>query len=335
MPNIPQELHPLLARLAIKAEQIINWQPLTGGIASDVWLLETAEQQICIKRALKELRVSQSWQVDTNRNAYEVLWFETVANFSSGCVPEILAHDETSASFAMRYFPPEDFPVWKTLLAAGQVSTEQALAVAQQLGKIHQYSARLPEMALRFDNHQTFFQIRIEPYFLATAKKHPDYAEQIEWLAGELGKVRLALVHGDVSPKNILMGKNGPIFLDAECAVYGDPSFDLAFLLNHLLLKSLLCKNKLTALLHCFEEVFQAYMSFVDWEEPLAFELRLQNYLGVFLLARIDGKSPVEYITDGKEKNFIRQQGKWLLDFQDIDLLAFAKHWQQQFIKTF
>jgi aminoglycoside phosphotransferase (APT) family kinase protein len=335
MISIPHELHPLLAQMAISPEQIITWQPLTGGIASDVWLLETAQQKVCIKRALRELRVTQSWQVDTNRNAYEVLWFESVANFFPDCVPKILAHDQTSASFAMSYFPAEDFPVWKSLLSAGQVFSEQAVAVAHLLGKIHQYSARLPEMSLRFDNHETFYQIRIEPYFLATAKKHPEYAEQIRWLAEELAKIRLALVHGDVSPKNILMGKKAVIFLDAECAVYGDPAFDLAFLLNHLLLKSLLCKNALELFIKSFEKVFVSYMPYVDWEDPLTFEMRLQNYLGVFLLARIDGKSPVEYIGDDKEKNFVREQGKWLLDLQDIDVLGMGKHWQQQFKKTF
>ncbi len=335
MPAIPQELHSLLARLGITPGQIVKWQPLTGGIASDVWLLETVQQQVCVKRALQELRVSQTWQVDTNRNRYEVLWFETVGNFFPSCVPKILAHDEVSACFAMSYFPPDEYPVWKSLLSRGQVFTEQAVRLAQLLGKIHQHSARLPELAARFDNHETFFQIRIEPYFLATAKKHPDYAEQILWLAEELAQTRLALVHGDVSPKNILMGKNSPVFLDAECAIYGDPAFDLAFLLNHLLLKTLLCKTALDVLLESFEKVFLGYMEFVDWEDPLAFELRVQNYLGVFLLARIDGKSPVEYINDEKGKNFVRQQGKWLLDLQDINVLAICQHWQMGWLERF
>ncbi len=56
--------------------------------------------------------------------------------------------------------------------------------------------------------------------------------------AGTLA-AKIALVHGDVSPKKVPAGPRGPVFLDAECAWYGDPAFDLAFCLNHLLLKCL------------------------------------------------------------------------------------------------
>ena len=85
-----------------------------------------------------------------------------------------------------------------------------------------------------------FHDIRLEPYLVATAGGHPDRADGAA-AAGARSRPRpgAALVHGDVSPKNILVGPAGPVFLDAECAWYGDPAFDLAFCLNHLLLKCL------------------------------------------------------------------------------------------------
>ena len=107
------------------------------------------------------------------------------------------------------------------------------------LGKIHSHSARRPELAAEFDTDTIFFDIRLEPYLLATARRHPDLASRLEHLVDVTRSHRVALVHGDVSPKNILIGANGPVFLDAECAWWGDPAFDIAFCLNHLLLKCL------------------------------------------------------------------------------------------------
>src|SRR5690606_24626353 len=116
---------------------------------------------------------------------------------------------------------------------------------------------------------------------------------------------RLALVHGDVSPKNILIGPNGPVFLDAECAWYGDPAFDLAFCLNHLLLKCLWTPRAATDFLASFEALAAAYRSGVVWEPPEALERRTARLLPGLLLGRIDGKSPVEYLTADRDKEVV------------------------------
>ena len=42
-------------------------------------------------------------------------------------------------------------------------------AVGATLGRIHSYSAARPELAARFDTDAIFFDIRLEPYLLATA----------------------------------------------------------------------------------------------------------------------------------------------------------------------
>ena len=112
------------------------------------------------------------------------------------------------------------------------------------------------------------------------------------------------MIHGDVSPKNILVGPRGPVFLDAECACIGDPAFDLAFCLKHLLLKCLWVPAARVALLDSFHRMFEAYLSGVDWEAPAALEVRCAELLPALFLARVDGKSPVEYVTteDDKER---------------------------------
>jgi Ser/Thr protein kinase RdoA (MazF antagonist) len=130
-------------------------------------------------------------------------------------------------------------------------------------------------------------------------------------------------VHGDVSPKNILLGKNGPVLLDAECATWSDPAFDLAFCLNHLLLKCLWTPPSTSDFLSSFAALAQAYLKGIDWEQSQALETRTARLLPGLLLARVDGKSPVEYITQDTQKNLVRRVAtNWLVkpptQLQDI-----------------
>src|SRR4029077_17613184 len=145
------------------------------------------------------------------------------------------------------------------------------------------------------------------PYLLATARVHPDVAAELVELATVTARTRLTVVHGDVSPKNIWIGPSGPVFLDAECAWFGDPAFDLAFCLNHLLLKTMWVPSASADLRAAFTALSAAYLRGVDWEPPAALERRAARLLPAFLLARIDGKSPVEYITDEMSKDQVRR----------------------------
>ena len=140
---------------------------------------------------------------------------------------------------------------------------------------------------------------------------------------------KLALVHGDVSPKNILIGPQGPVFLDAECAWYGDPAFDLAFCLNHLLLKGLWVPVRRKAFLKCFDALSAAYLEGVAWESAAAIESRAASLLPGLLLARVDGKSPVEYLTADSDKDFVREVAGRLLQSPPATLAAIRDAWQR------
>ena len=339
--KLPLELVPLLEQAGVDINLLKRFEPLTGGVASEVWLVEQSEnagnsKKLCLKRALPKLNVKQDWQVDVARSELEVLWFQTVESLlpetHGPFIPQILAHDAHLHAFVMTYFESSQFPLWKQQLIDNEVNTQTAQKLAQVLGKIHQGSARLPELSERFNNHDVFFQIRVEPYFLATAKKYPHLNSKIEELAQGLSSTQVALVHGDISPKNILVGENSPVILDAECAVFGDPAFDLAFLLNHMLLKSFLVNDlSRIALSKSFDEIASGYLPYVDWEEVRRFELRVIDYLGVFLLARIDGKSPVEYIVEEDDKNYVRDFGQLVLQENMKSLQEVSAIWQKTF----
>jgi Ser/Thr protein kinase RdoA (MazF antagonist) len=135
-------------------------------------------------------------------------------------------------------------------------------------------------------------------------------------------------VHGDASPKNILFGPRGPVFLDAETAWYGDPAFDLAFCLNHLLLKCLWRPATRDAFLRCFARLAGDYLAGVTWESPLALEQRAAALLPGLLLARVDGKSPVEYLRL-EQQRLVRLIARELLRAPGLSLQDIGQRWRE------
>src|SRR5207302_2592956 len=121
-------------------------------------------------------------------------------------------------------------------------------------------------VAVAFPTDAIFHAIRLEPYLLATAEARPEHAEALRRLARRTASTHRVLVHGDVSPKNILVGPAGPVLLDAECAWYGDPAFDLAFCVNHLVLKSLVVPERRVELRQSCQVLAREYLRRCDWE---------------------------------------------------------------------
>ena len=132
------------------------------------------------------------------------------------------------------------------------------------------------------------------------------------------------------SPKNILLGPGGPVFLDAECACIGDPAFDLAFCLNHFLLKCLWTASASDAFLDCFRAMTSNYLDEVTWEEPDRLQARAASLLPGLFLARVDGKSPVEYITGESARNKVRNCARPLLLDPPSKLMHIADSWQEE-----
>ena len=186
--------------------------------------------------------------------------------------------------------------------------------MGRTLARIHAYAAaRADDLAPQFDTGATFYDIRLEPYLLATAQRHPDLAGRLQSLVAQTQCNPRTLVHGDVSPKNILVGPHGPVLIDAECAWWGDPAFDLAFCLNHLLLKCLWTPAARDAFLAGYAALAEAYLAGVEWEPREALEQRAAALLPGLLLARVDGKSPVEYLSTDADRDTVRRVARELL----------------------
>jgi len=305
----------------------VTWTPLAGGVSSDIWRVDTGARTLCIKRALPRLKVAQEWNAPVERNAYEWAWLEFAFERFPDNVPQPIASDASLGILAMTYLDPARHPVWKRKLLDGDVASDTAASVASVVVALHAASAGSHEVASRFATDAIFHAIRLEPYLLATAARHPDLASALCALAERTAAMRCALVHGDMSPKNILLGPGGPVLLDAECAWYGDPAFDAAFCLNHFLLKCIARPQWAPGYLACYRAFANAYLSGVTWEPRDAIEARIASLLPALFLARIDGKSPVEYITDEGERQRVRNAARPLIARATASLEEIAARW--------
>ena len=321
----------LVAMGLLAPGQLLQGEALAGGVSSDIWHLTLPDgRDICVKRALPKLKVAADWRAPVVRNIYEARWLSEADRAQPGAVPKLLGQDEATGALAMAFLSPADHPVWKARLRDGHADAAFAAEVGRRIAAIHAHAAAQPSLAEAFPTDEIFHAIRLEPYLLATARAHPDLAAVLEDIAAVTARSKRTLVHGDVSPKNILCGPAGPVFLDAECAWWGDPAFDLAFCLNHLLLKCLWTPSASAGFMACFEALSARYLAGITWEAADALEARAARLLPGLLLARVDGKSPVEYLTADDDKNRVRRVACELLAKPVDRLMAVRAAWGKE-----
>jgi streptomycin 6-kinase len=308
----------------------VEGEPLTGGVSSDIWRVDLPSGPICIKRALAKLNVAADWRAPVARNVYEASWMRVAGSAAPGSAPRLLGQDTETGSLAMEFLPADRYHLWKAQLRDGEADPGFAAQVARTLAAIHAFAAADPALAAAFPTDTIFHDIRLEPYLTHTGRQHPDLAPRLAALLDTTLHTKRTLVHGDVSPKNILRGPHGPVFLDAECAWWGDPAFDLAFCLNHLLLKCLWTPRARDDFLACYRTLATTYLARVDWEPAAALESRAAQLLPGLLLARVDGKSPVEYITTDRDRTPVRSVGRRFLLHPTERLNDIAETWQRE-----
>jgi aminoglycoside phosphotransferase (APT) family kinase protein len=300
---------------------------LAGGVSSDIYRAECGSLTCAVKRALPKLKVAADWRAPVERNRWEVEWMRVAGGVVPEAVPAILGEDRAAGAFAMAWLPPDDYPVWKAQLAGGVIETATAVRIGDVLGRVHAATADRPDIAARFATDAIFHAIRLEPYLEATARAHPDLAPALMGLSRTTGATRRVLVHGDFSPKNLLVGPRGPVVLDAECAWFGDPAFDLAFVLNHLLLKAAWRPQWSARYDAAFRALTAAYRAHVAWEPWPALDARVAALVPGLMLARVDGKSPVEYLTTETDRAEVRSFARARIAVPPATLAAIADAW--------
>jgi aminoglycoside phosphotransferase (APT) family kinase protein len=249
---------------------------LAGGVSGDVVLTDEGHVR---KRFLPKLKVALDWRSDPRRVFREIDSLRAWARIAGADgVPRVLSVEPEAFAYTMTY---AEGPSWKDLLMAGEVRASIAHELGRRLALVH----RRPdaEAARALAGPGFFPELRVEPYYETVARRHPDLPIRADFRAE-------TLVHGDYSPKNVLVHPGGLWVLDHEVAHWGDPAFDLAFMLNHLLVK---------AFIRADARYLDAARAFLDAYAPdRGLEGRTLRHLAVLMLARVDGKSPLAYLDE-------------------------------------
>jgi molybdopterin-guanine dinucleotide biosynthesis protein A/aminoglycoside phosphotransferase (APT) family kinase protein len=273
--------------------------PLGGGVSSDIFLVEDGPARFVVKRALARLRVRDEWRADVGRNRVEQDYLAYAAAAVPGAVPRILHADPEAGWFAMEFLGGE-LRNWKTELLAGRADPGTARLAGETLGRLHAASWGDPRARDRFATLRNFTDLRIEPYLLTTAARVPEVRGILEEEAARLASTGLALVHGDYSPKNLMVAPGRLVVLDAETAWFGDPAFDAAFLMNHLHLKALLHATAPGPMVALAAAAWAAYARALGPRAGADLEARTVRLTLCLMLARVRGKSPAEYLDEGR-----------------------------------
>ncbi len=330
---------------------------MAGGVSNEVLYVERGDAlqaDFVLKQARPQLRVAEPWFCRVER-----IWRETetlracqaaLANAASKppltsaptavvsdhcgegdlieiAVPQLLFEDRDNYAFAMTAAPPHQ--VWKQRLLEGIAESAIAAACGRMLAALHANTWRDVEISQRLGDRSYFNDLRIDPYYRHVAQIHPHLRAPLTDLIDSLAGNCLCLVHGDFSPKNLLIYEEatssfshagtprGVMLVDFEVGHFGDPAFDLGFFLTHLALKSFWAGPRREAYLQLADVFWQTYRAIMDGatnqREFAALSARTVHNFAACMLARIDGKSKVEYLVDEPLRETVRRFAAQLL----------------------
>jgi 5-methylthioribose kinase len=327
--------------------EVVDVRELAGGVSNIVLLVRRDQNpDFVLKQARERLRVAEPWFCGVER-----IWRE--ADVLRICrslldrvpadggwqigVPRILNEDRANYVFAMEAAAPTH-QVWKSQLLAGVCDPAVAEAAGRLLAGLHAHSWRDGELASQLEDRQFFEQLRVDPYYRHLARHAPALHPAIDRLIDSLQQHRCGLVHGDFSPKNLLLDtvrtrhksaetvpesdcslmENERLWLvDCEVGHYGDVAFDVGFFLSHLVLKTFRAGEQWPAMLALIQRFWTAYRGGLGRQlsdlEIRGVESRGMEHLAGCGLARLDGKSPVEYLTDAGLRDRLRKMFRAML----------------------
>jgi 5-methylthioribose kinase len=299
---------------------------LGGGVSNHVYQVTWDDGCLVVKRPLPNLAVEDDWPADVDRvhnEAAAIRAYDAVLRDAgvAARVPSVVSETGEPDHVVAIECAPADAKMWKADLLAGRVDASVAATVGEVLGAVHADTATDDAVRERFASKRPFDQLRVDPYHRTTAERNPDVADAIHDEIDRLLDTSRTLVHGDYSPKNVLVGPDTvPWILDFEVAHWGDPAFDTAFMLNHLFIKSIYNHDRHAAYADAADRFWTAYDRGVEWD----IERETVAELAVLMLARVDGKSPVEYVERDAVAEALRRVAKRTLrgDAETLDDFA-------------
>lgn len=279
----------------------------SGGVSGTVALLEREGTPMIIKQALGQLKTKDVWLCDPNRMYTEYESNRIYHELVPEGAPEVYFYDEENYIYG-REAVPNGYPMWKEELLNGILDFQVAGKAIKTLVRVHNACSTREDIKEKFASKEIFYGLRISPYIQFTLEKHPELREKGDTLCEEMMEAKITLVHGDYSPKNIMVVNREVQVLDYEVAHFGHPAFDLAFFSNHFILKAVKYSRYPGAYLSMLRYMVDLYFQEMTCMEKRDFESVYVRVLAFLMLARIDGKSPVEYLTgDEKRRQLVRE----------------------------
>jgi 5-methylthioribose kinase len=331
---------------AVKFAQDRGWLPLGQAARAEalaygvsnlvVRVMPETGDDLVLKQSREKLRVQADWRSRLDRIYREI---DALAFLNqilpAGSVPRLLAEDRENYAFAMEALPA-NHRVWKGVLLAGEANGDVAARLGGLLATVHSATSDIAPLVERFGDLTVFDELRLDPFYRYVARQFPEAAPALESLVAESLAARYGLVLADFSPKNVLLvpEPSAPptasgavvervVLVDFETAHLGDPAFDLGFFLSHLVLKAVRFVDRFheyAFLTYRFWDGYRAVrkqasktIAFVPAMKRPALFARTLKHFAACLWARLDGKSPVDYLPEEPRRRALRNLARQLL----------------------
>lgn len=321
----------------LDADEQVSVHELTGGVSNVVLYVErSVGTDFVVKQARNQLRVAAPWfcsveriwrEVETMRVCTQLLEDAATKPPIPTTTPSIRFSDADNYLYGMSAVANHE--TWKQQLLRGGINEDVARSCGWLMGRLHGGTWDGRSLPASLHDRQFFDDLRVDPYYREIARVHLDLAPAIERLVDSLDRSVCCLVHGDFSPKNLLIHDDGLVLVDFEVGHFGDPAFDLGFFMSHLALKAFRSRNEGPRNLALIEAFRAAYTSefcrLASRQKLAAIERRTSVNLAACMLARIDGKSQVEYL-DESTRTVVRDLTRSMLLAPNTSLDACMDH---------
>ena len=270
--------------------------PLTGGVSCDTYAVDTSGESWVVKQALGALRVTELWESDPGRVVAEAAALRWFHDLSPDHVPEPLAVIESFNAVVLPRAAQPSPDLRQVLLEDPTViSVELGAGIGALLARWHQ-SDPSEARGTVLDDYSRLTSLRVDPFYRNMATKWPQYAGRIVEAADELLQTSHAVIHGDFTPKNLLVLGEGFWVIDTETAHIGHPVLDTASMLAHLLLKEIHHRDDevKSQAVRGFRVAFDRALGESAMSRPASLGIHIGTIMGV----RVDGRSRVSYLSD-------------------------------------
>jgi 5-methylthioribose kinase len=315
-------MHELTAANAIDYLRERGWfgagpvqiEELGGGVSNLVLRVVNETTSFVVKQSRPQLRTADAWFSDIDRIYREQEVMQALSPLLPGTVPEVLHVDRENYAYAMSCAPAEAVG-WKGELLAGQIDSAMGERVGRVLGLMHEGSARDAVQFGAFADHTAYVQLRVDPFYRRVQERRPEVVAEVGAVIDQMLTLKEALCHGDYTPKNMLIHDRGFTLVDYETAHFGDPTMDLGLFLAHLTLKTVRRPERRHDYFRLMRSFWKSYLAQVRFRPADELERRGVQHLGVCLLARIDGTSPVDYLPEEPKRDAVRRLGRSILQW--------------------